>query len=294
MLVWVESPLKWEELPNRPSDMMVLVSSDDEANLVDARNHDLEVILIDSIDASASGRLSQVFLQAIAEDILDPSERIVALYNAFESEVPDSVSFIELDEHLARFTRRDLQELGDSIPLETLKAVVDLAVAIGREGREGSNVGTMFVVGDSRRVLSSCHPVGFDFVKGYKRSERNLRDKTVREAVKEIAILDGAFIVASDGTILASCQLIETANANVTLSKGLGTRHWAAAVITEKTNAVAVAVSESGGTVRIFQNGEVVLRIEPFDSAMKWKRSEGTDSLGSSNASGTPTSFPDG
>jgi len=183
---------------------------------------------------------------------------------------------------MARFTRRDLQELGDSVPLETLKAVVDLAVAIGREGREGEHVGTMFVVGDSRKVMTKCHPVGFDFVKGYKRTERNLRDKAVREAIKEISVLDGAFIVSADGTVEASCQLIETANANVTLSKGLGTRHWAAAVITEKTSAVAVAVSESGGTVRIFQKGEVVLRIEPLRSAMKWKRGDGTDTLGSS------------
>jgi hypothetical protein len=29
-------------------------------------------------------------------------------------------------------------------------------------------------------------------------------------------------------------------------------------------------VSESTGTVRIFQNGHVVLRIEPMDRAMKW------------------------
>jgi hypothetical protein len=30
-------------------------------------------------------------------------------------------------------------------------------------------------------------------------------------------------------------------------------------------------VSQSSGTVRIFQNGEVMLRIEPFRQAMKWK-----------------------
>ena len=44
---------------------------------------------------------------------------------------------------------------------------------------------------------------------------------------------------------------------------------------------VAVAVSESNGTVRIFQDGEVVLRIEPFRRPMKWKDFEyeppGTD-----------------
>ena len=93
----------------------------------------------------------------------------------------------------------------------------------------------------------------------------------MREGIKEIAQLDGAFVVSSDGTVEAACQLIATAAANVTLSKGLGTRHWAAAAITKKTKAVAVTVSESSGTVRIFQNGEVMLRIEPFRRAMKWR-----------------------
>jgi hypothetical protein len=34
---------------------------------------------------------------------------------------------------------------------------------------------------------------------------------------------------------------------------------------------VGVVVSESNGTVRIFSDGEVFLRIEPFRRAMKWK-----------------------
>jgi len=37
------------------------------------------------------------------------------------------------------------------------------------------------------------------------------------------------------------------------------------------TKAIAVVVSQSTGTVRLFQNGHVVLRVEPFRRAMKWK-----------------------
>ena len=47
--------------------------------------------------------------------------------------------------------------------------------------------------------------------------------------------------------------------ADVTLSKGLGARHWAAAAISRATNAISITVSQSNGTVRIFQNGEQVL-----------------------------------
>jgi DNA integrity scanning protein DisA with diadenylate cyclase activity len=129
----------------------------------------------------------------------------------------------------------------------------------------------MFVVGDTRRVLTHSHAAGFDPVRGYKRDERSLHDARVREAIKEVAPLDGAFVVASDGTVERSCQLVDAAHANVTLSKGLGSRHWAAAAISRVTKAIAVVVSESNGTVRLFQNGEVMLRVEPFRRAMKWK-----------------------
>ena len=114
-------------------------------------------------------------------------------------------------------------------------------------------------------------PLGFDPVKGYSRKERNLFDPQVREGIKEIAQMDGAFVVAPDGTVEAASRYIDASAENITLSKGLGARHWAAAAITRKTKAVAVAVSESNGTVRIFSERRSLLRIEPFRRAMKWK-----------------------
>ncbi len=280
LLVWVEAPINWEELRVRAKSMTVVVAADEQPHLAGAVEHGLDVVLVDIIDAPVNERLTQALLASIADEVLSPGAGVIAIYSAFESGKIDSVSYIELDEHLGKLTARDLRQLGDSVPLETLKAVVDLAIEIGREGREGKHVGTMFVVGDTRKVLAACHPVGYDPVKGYKRAERNLRDARTREAIKEVAVLDGAFVVSADGTIEAGCQLIETAEANVTLSKGLGTRHWAAASVTRKTAAIAVTVSESGGTVRIFQNGEVMLRVEPFRRAMKWTK-KGGETLGS-------------
>jgi DNA integrity scanning protein DisA with diadenylate cyclase activity len=181
------------------------------------------------------------------------------------------VSVLRLEEHLGQLTSRDLRNLETKVPLETLKLVVDLAVEIGREGREGKPVGTLFVVGDSRKVMQSSHSAGFDPVRGYSRAERRLTDARVREGIKEIAQLDGAFVVGSDGTVEGAARYIDASAENVSVAKGLGARHWAAAAITRRTKSVAVAVSETSGTVRIFQNGEVALRIEPFRRAMKWK-----------------------
>ena len=181
---------------------------------------------------------------------------------------------MRLDERLGRLTARDLRKLETQVPLETLKLVVDLAVDIGREGREGNSVGTLFIVGDHRSVLEHSRPGGFDPVKGYQRNQRNLHDPHVREGIKEVAMLDGAILVSADGTVVAGCQILDTGGADYTLSKGLGARHHAAAAISKKTKSIAVAVSESNGTVRLFQNGEVVLRIEPFRRAMTVKEIE--------------------
>ena len=95
-------------------------------------------------------KLSRALLKSISEDILSPGGCVVAVYGAFDITTVDSVSFIQLDHHLGRLTARDLRSLKTRVPLDTLKRVVDLAVAIGREGREGKPVGTMFVVGDTR------------------------------------------------------------------------------------------------------------------------------------------------
>ena len=109
-----------------------------------------------------------------------------------------------------------------------------------------------------------------DPFRGYPRAERLIRNPRVRESIKEIAQMDGAFVISADGVVQAAGRHLRATADNLTLSKGLGSRHWAAAEISRATGAIAIAVSESTGTVRVFQDGMVVLRIEPMDSAMKW------------------------
>ncbi len=215
-------------------------------------------------------QLSQALLEAMADNFLQTGDKVIALYPAFEREAIDTLSVIHLAEHLSKLTARDLQRLETQVPLETLRIVVDLAVEIGREGREGKAVGTLFVVGDQRKVLPLSHEGVHDPFRGYPRKERVIRSPRVQESIKELAQIDGAFIVSADGVVLAAGRILDAPAEGLTLSKGLGSRHWAAAAISKATKAIAIAVSESTGTVRIFQKGCVVLRIEPLDRGMKW------------------------
>jgi len=271
LFLMLSGPTEWEQLKKKADGIKVVVAADSLEELEGAEEAGLLALPLDMSDSPVIERLTQALLRGVAREVLTPGDGVVVMYSGFEAETLDSISFIRLDEHLGRLTARDLRQLETSVPLETLKTVVDLAVEIGREGREGKAVGTMFVVGDTRKVLAHCQPAGFDPVKGYPRAERDLRDPRVREAIKEVATLDGAFIVSPDGIVEKAAQLVDAPYANLTLSKGLGSRHWAGAAISKVTHAIAVVVSQSSGTVRIFQSGDVMLRIEPFRQAMKWK-----------------------
>jgi len=271
LLVVVEAPTDWEQLKKTVGKFQLMVASDDAADVEGATEAGLQTVVLDREYGLVHQKLTQTLLESVADDLLAPGAHVVALYSGFEAGKLDSISLIHLDEHLRRLTVRDLRQLETRVPLDTLKTVVDLAVEIGREGREGKQVGTMFVVGDTRKVLAHSRPTGFDPVKGYQRKERNLSDPRVCEGIKEIAQMDGAFIISPDATVDAAARYIDAPASGITLSKGLGARHWAAASISRLTNAVAVTVSESAGTVRIFQNGEVMLRIEPFRLPMKWR-----------------------
>jgi DNA integrity scanning protein DisA with diadenylate cyclase activity len=81
----------------------------------------------------------------------------------------------------------------------------------------------------------------------------------MRENIKELSLLDGAFVIREDGTVEAAGRYISIDTSNVRLSKGFGTRHVSVAAITQETKAIGIVVSESGGQVRIMARGRIIL-----------------------------------
>lgn len=273
LLLLFDAPIDWKRLKKLLGDTYFVAAATNEEALIGAKEAEIRTVLLKlEYEAPVYDRMTHAILEAVADDLFLPGSRLIALYSGFDTAGFDSMSIINLGEHLERLTGKELRKIETKVPLKTLKSVVDLALEIGREGREGKSVGTMFVVGDTKNVMAKSKPAGFDPVKGYKCKERDLFDARVREGIKEVAQLDGAFVVSMDGIVLAACRLLDASTATITLTKGLGSRHWAAAAISQSTNAVAIAVSQSSGTVRIFVNGEMVLRIEARHSRpMVWR-----------------------
>ena len=274
VVMLAERAVNFRDIQTRLGTTRLIVASDRPEVIEAADKDDINHVPLLEEPETRQLQLVSALLEAIADELLKSGDTIIALYAAFEREEIDTVSVIDLSEHLTKLTSRDLQRLETTVPLETLRQVVNLAVDIGKEGREGKPVGALFVVGNHRKVLAQSHEQIHDPFRGYPRKERSLRQARVRESVKELAQIDGAFVIAADGHVEAAGRILDAPAEGLTLSKGLGARHWAAAAISKTTQAIAIAVSESSGTVRIFKDGMVVLRIEPIDRAMKWSGQE--------------------
>jgi diadenylate cyclase len=145
---------------------------------------------------------------------------------------------------------------------ETLETVIVLAVEIAREGREGRRIGTLFTVGDADEVLKRSRNLILDPLYGHPRERKLVSDPETRETIKELAQLDGGFVVSDDGVAVSACRYINASAEEIRLPLGLGSRHMAAASISYQTSAVAVVVSESS-VVRVFDNGELISEIIP-------------------------------
>jgi diadenylate cyclase len=143
-----------------------------------------------------------------------------------------------------------------------LEALIELAVEIAREGREGRRIGTLFTLGDEQAVLAKSRSLILDPLTGHPESARHVSNPNLRGTVKELAQLDGAFVVNSDGFVVSACRYLNAAASDVELPLGLGSRHIAAANISAVTNAIGIVVSESA-VVRIFCHGKLSGEIIP-------------------------------
>jgi diadenylate cyclase len=277
VLLLTETPLDWDEVGNKLLGCRLFVAAENPALTKTLRDReDWTIIDLDPDPLPTQERMSNALLRAVSEEKLKPGAHIVVLYNGIASlddapEPIDTLSVIHLGEHLEKMTSQDLRKLGTSIPQDVLKAVVELATEIGREGREGHPTGAIIVVGDTRKVHGMAKFRNFNPFRGYTKRERDIRDKSVREQIKEISKLDGAILIDRDGVAEAACVSLDVPTEGVELPKGFGSRHLSAAAISKKTKAIAFCVSQSSGTVRVFQGGEERLRIEPLDRPHVWQ-----------------------
>lgn len=151
-------------------------------------------------------------------------------------------------------TVKTIDKTGERVDPTALKAVLRLALELGREGREGKKVGTAFIIGDTNEVLKRSHQLILNPYKGHTEYTRDIKNRSHWETIKEFAQIDGVFIVDDKGVIISAGRYLDVNTKSIEI-EGFGGRHMSALAVTRETQAIAVTVSESGGTVRLFKDG---------------------------------------
>ncbi|MHB8605570.1 MAG: DNA integrity scanning protein DisA nucleotide-binding domain protein [Thermoplasmatota archaeon] len=199
------------------------------------------------------GALKEMLLAAVLDGSITAADRVLVLASNVD----------HLDLIIAFDVARDLElthlrgELEGRVAIPVIERVMNIANDLAREGREGKPVGTVFVVGDTERVLAHSRQAVINPFKGYPETERSILDESLLETVKEFAQVDGAFLVRADGVLEAAGRYLDI-DQNIELTSGLGGRHLAAASISRRTRAIAVVVS-SNGSIRVFKDGREIV-----------------------------------
>ncbi len=213
-------------------------------------------------DYSRIEKVKVALVTAVTSNELRDGEDVLCLTGRTGSRLPDTVVRLQIGRGFEEKASIDTQGLGAEFSSQVVEALVSLAMAIGHEGFEGHPIGTIFVLGDSTVVMEKSKQLTINPFQGISEAERNVLDPQIREAIKNFAVLDGAFVIREDGVVLAAGRYLHTGEGNVELPLGLGARHAAAAAITVETQAVSISVSQSSGAVRVFKGGQAVLELQ--------------------------------
>jgi diadenylate cyclase len=111
-------------------------------------------------------------------------------------------------------------------------------------------------------VLRRSRPLILDPLAGHPAAARHITDANLRGTIKELAQLDGAFVISDEGVVVSACRYLDATASDVELPLGLGSRHFAAASISKVTRAIAIVVSESA-LVRVFTDGNLIAEVLP-------------------------------
>jgi DNA integrity scanning protein DisA with diadenylate cyclase activity len=143
-----------------------------------------------------------------------------------------------------------------------LAKLLEIALRLAREGREGSAIGTIFVLGDVKELSPYLRQLILNPLKGHTQAARSIHNPEVVETLREFSALDGAFVVNRHGVVDSACTYLNAPVGVGRLSPGLGSRHASALAVTTVTDATAVVISSSSGTVSVFDQGQTVLELE--------------------------------
>jgi len=220
------------------------------------------LLKVPDVTLTRMGQVKVAIMYALSSDIISPGDKIVCLTGVSRFGTDDTLVVVDTEKEFEIFRSDAVIDTDAVVRPDIFETVLNLAIELATQGREGKAVGTIFVIGDDEKVLQLSRQLVINPFKGYSEQELSIHDVQLRETIKEFSVIDGAFIIRGDGVLVTAGRHLNAALEGGNLPQGLGSRHVAAAGITSLTNAIAIVISESTGSVRIFKEGRVFMEIE--------------------------------
>lgn len=222
-------------------------------------------MVIDIPETSSLSRMSQIkigLFLAVLHGHLDLDQSVLCLSGVAGTERLDTLLIANPKRDFPWFHKRDVEETRKLVATRAMARIVDISLRLSAEGREGRPIGTIFVVGELEQLRPYLRQLILNPLEGHPRGNRNIHNPGFLETIRELAAVDGAFIISNRGTVESAGTFLAAPPHRPRLRSGLGARHAAAAALTAATDAIAVVISESSGAITVFHEGSAILELE--------------------------------
>ena len=239
---------------------LILVTRDDKDELR-CKDHTKKTLRVPDLDLTRLAQIKMATLMAFSQRMLSPGEEFVFLVG-IKGQPLDTLVTMTVGKEFEIFQTVDQPKLTEHVKRVVFQQVLTIALELAQQGREGKQVGALLVVGDHKEVQKSCQQNIINPFKGYTEKQRNILNTQMKETGKEFSTIDGAFVIKGNGVILSAGTTLRPNISGEELPQALGTRHSTAAAITASTQSIAITLSESTGTVRVWRKGQMITEIE--------------------------------
>jgi DNA integrity scanning protein DisA with diadenylate cyclase activity len=240
---------------------VIIVTRDNEELPEDVRKY-AKRLDVPNVNLTRVGTIKIAIAKGIVLGLFKKGDKIVCLSGVPKFGYADSIFVLDVGKEFEILTSDYINDIIESVRPEVFNAALNIACEIAAQGRESKKVGTIFVLGDEEKVLQISRQMIINPFLGYTEDQRNILNPDLIETIKEFSAIDGAFIVKENGAIVTAGRHLSAALDSRDFPAGLGSRHIAAAGITNVTKAVAIVISQSSGNVSVFKNGKLFVTIE--------------------------------
>jgi DNA integrity scanning protein DisA with diadenylate cyclase activity len=220
------------------------------------------LIQVPNVNLTRVGQVKIAITKGIAMGLFNQGDKLVCLSGIPKFGYVDSIFVIDVGKEFEILVSGNISGMTEGIYPEVFGAVLNLAIELAAQGREGRKVGTIFVLGDHEKVMQLSRQMIINPFMGYTEEQRNILNPELKETIKEFSAIDGSFIIKDNGAIVTAGRHLNAALDGKDFPQGLGSRHIAAAGITGITRSIAIVLSESTGNVSVFKNGKIFVSIE--------------------------------